>query len=43
MLHTCSVLHECLLDKNRMLRDFPGDPVVKNLPSNAGDASLIPG
>ena len=36
-------LHECLLDKNRMLRDFPGGPVVKNLPSNAGDASLIPG
>ena len=24
-------------------RDFPGDPVVKNLPSNAGDASSIPG
>ena len=24
-------------------RDFPGGPVVKNLPSNAGDASLIPG
>ena len=26
-----------------MLRDFPGGPVVKNLPSNAGDAGLIPG
>ena len=24
-------------------RDFPGGPVVKNLPSNAGDTSLIPG
>ena len=24
-------------------RDFPGDPVVKNLSSNAGDASSIPG
>ena len=24
-------------------RDFPGDPVVKNLPANAGDASSIPG
>ena len=24
-------------------RDFPGGPVVKNLPSNAGDASSIPG
>ena len=22
--------------------DFPGDPVVKNLPSNAEDGSLIP-
>ena len=24
------------------LGDFPGGPVVKNLPSNAGDAGLIP-
>ena len=24
-------------------RDFPGGPVVKNLPSNAGDAGWIPG
>ena len=24
-------------------RDFPGSPVVKNLPSNAGDARSIPG
>ena len=24
-------------------RDFPGGPVVKNLPSNVGDAGLIPG
>ena len=23
--------------------DFPGDPVVKNLPANAGDTDLIPG
>ena len=23
--------------------DFPGGPVVKNLPSNAGDAGAIPG
>ena len=23
--------------------DFPGDPVVKNLPCNAGDSGLIPG
>ena len=25
------------------MRDLPGGPVVKNLPSNAGDAGLIPG
>ena len=25
------------------LRDFPGGPVVKNLPSNAGDLGSIPG
>ena len=24
-------------------RDFPGSPVVRNLPCNAGDESLIPG
>ena len=24
------------------IRDFPGDPVVKNPPSNAGDAGSIP-
>ena len=26
-----------------MSGDFPGGPVVKNLPSNAGDAGSIPG
>ena len=26
-----------------MPMDFPGGSVVKNLPANAGDASLIPG
>ena len=26
-----------------MDRDFPGCPVVKNLPSNTGDVGLIPG
>ena len=26
-----------------MARDFPGGPVVKNSPSNAGDVGLIPG
>ena len=27
---------------NKNIRDFPGGPVVKNLPSNAGDVSSIP-
>ena len=27
----------------RNCRDFPGGPVVKNLPSNAGDPGSIPG
>ena len=26
-----------------MLRDFTGGPVVKNLPSNAGDEGSVPG
>ena len=26
-----------------MYRDFPGGPVVENLPSNAGDVGSIPG
>ena len=25
------------------MRDFSGDPEVKNLPCNAGDVGLIPG
>ena len=33
---------KCNQDENQ-LRDFPGGPVVKNLPSNAGDAGSIPG
>ena len=28
--------------KSFQYRDFPGGPVVKNLPSNAGDAGSIP-
>ena len=31
-----------LLNKN-VMRDFPGGPVVKNPPCNAGDAGSIPG
>ena len=26
-----------------MERDFPGDPVVRNLPCKVGDVALIPG
>jgi len=29
--------------KYRTIRDFPGRPVVKNLPCNSGDVGLIPG
>ena len=29
--------------KKRHLEDIPGGPVVKNLPSNAGDIGSIPG
>ena len=29
--------------RNNSLRDFSGSPVVKILPSNAGDVGLIPG
>ena len=30
-------------DNNQVHRDFPGGPVVKNPPYNAGDAGSIPG
>ena len=29
--------------KKKTFREFPGDPVVKDLPSDAGDTGLIPG
>ena len=31
------------LQKKKILRDFPGHPVVKTSPSNAGGAGSIPG
>ena len=31
------------LTQERKAIDFPGDPVVKNLPANAGNSVLIPG
>ena len=34
-------LNKCVLKKKG--GDFPGGPVVKNLPSSAGDAGSIPG
>ena len=35
--------HTYILIKNLRAQDFPGGPVVKHLPSNAGDAGSIPG
>ena len=40
MLYTLNIHNFNLKFKNW---DFPGGPVVKNLPCNAGDASSIPG
>ena len=31
------------VDLNSECQDFPGGPVVKNLPCSAGDTGLIPG
>ena len=31
------------LSGKKQTRDFPGGPVVKTLPSNAGDVGSIPG
>ena len=31
------------LDRKKDPEDFPGGPLVKNLPANAGDPSSIPG
>ena len=36
-------LHPETEKETRHLEDFPGGPVVKNLPSNAGDIGSIPG
>ena len=32
-----------IIKKSTNNRDFPGSPVVKNPPANAGDTGLIPG
>ena len=47
LVHTCNLYFKKLnsywqhSNKNKMLLDFPGSPVVKNLPANAGDTGLI--
>ena len=39
----CKRVHTVLfIDMKSKNRDFPGGPVVKNPPSNAGDAGSIP-
>ena len=39
-MHMVSVILYLL---KRVVRDFPGGPVVKNPPSSSGDVGLIPG
>ena len=31
------------MEEDTQWRNFPGNPVVKNLPANAGDVGSIPG
>ena len=42
----CIIKYVAPLNTNKTLknksRDFPNDPVIKNLPANAGDTGLIP-
>ena len=46
-IYVCIIKYISSLNTNKTLknksRDFPNDPVIKNLPSNAGDTGLIPG
>lgn len=37
------VTHSMKGKKTRNFEDFPGGPLVKNLPADAGDIGLIPG
>ena len=39
----CLFLTLDLISVKMLSRNFPGGPVVKNLPSNAGDTGSIPG
>ena len=40
-MKTRAAVHQCF--KMNIYKDFPGGPVVKNLPFNARDVELIPG
>ena len=43
---SCDTCYNVTNLKNRLNernQDFPGDPVIKNPPANAGDTGLIPG
>ena len=41
--HYIIVIGNTLLDLEFKVRDFPGTPVVKTLPSSVGGAGWIPG
>ena len=43
LFHMLSFSFFFLLVSRGEVRDFPGDPMVKNLPRNARDSDLIPG
>ena len=43
LFHMLSFSFFFLLVSRGEVRDFPGDPIVKNLPRNARDSDLIPG
>ena len=43
LLHALSQMLSTELILKKYVEDFPGGPVVKNLPANAGYKGLIPG
>ena len=43
LFHMLSFSFFFLLVSRGEVRDFPGDPMVKNLPRNARDSDLVPG
>jgi len=42
-LHTLQLYYVRLYLNKTVREDFPGDPVVKNPPADAGEMGLIPG